>query len=232
MKLAKSTLCEIFIAKPTYARDDVAVGIVHFDAGGFHRAHQAMYVDALLEKGLASRWGICSVGVLAAPSTCMVSPTTGAAGYPLFAELLPQYRDSEATPRLQPVPGIDLPDYRCTLIERFANPGVCDTIARLCYGASDHIGSGCSQWTCEPALRSGCRPPSVVDRSTCTEQLADELVPLARTQRDTPTSFIGNASVLHGLVGQKRFVDDGVAALNSLHRDGASATLEALVREP
>lgn len=86
--------------------------------------------------------------------------------------------------------------------------------------------------TCELALRSGCRPPSGVNRSTCTEQLADELVPPARTQRENPTSFIENPSVLRGLVSQKRFVDDCVAALNSSHRDGASATLEALVSKP
>ena len=35
-----------------------------------------------------------------------------AAGDPLFAEFLLQYMDSEATPTLQPVPGIDLPDYK------------------------------------------------------------------------------------------------------------------------
>ena len=62
-----------------------------------------------------------------------------AAGDPLFAEFLRQYMDSEATPTLLPVPGIDLPDYKRTLIERFANPGVRDTIARLCFGSSDRI---------------------------------------------------------------------------------------------
>ena len=62
-----------------------------------------------------------------------------AAGDPLFAEFLREYMDSEATPTLKPVPGIDLPDYKRTLIERFANPGVRDTIARLCFGSSDRI---------------------------------------------------------------------------------------------
>ena len=62
-----------------------------------------------------------------------------AAGDPLFAEFLRAYMDSEATPTLKPVPGIDLPDYKRTLIERFANPGVQDTIARLCFGSSDRI---------------------------------------------------------------------------------------------
>ena len=62
-----------------------------------------------------------------------------AAGDPLFADFLMRYMDTEATPTLLPVPGIDLPDYKRTLIERFANPGVRDTIVRLCFGSSDRI---------------------------------------------------------------------------------------------
>ena len=36
---------------PSYNRDEIGIGIVHFGVGGFHRAHQAMYIDRLLEKG-------------------------------------------------------------------------------------------------------------------------------------------------------------------------------------
>jgi mannitol 2-dehydrogenase len=42
----------------------VRTGIVHLGVGGFHRAHEAMYVDRLLEQGGAREWGICGVGVL------------------------------------------------------------------------------------------------------------------------------------------------------------------------
>src|ERR1700687_3242037 len=64
MKLNKSTLAHIPIDKPSYDRDEIGIGIVHFGVGGFHRAHQARYVDRLLEMGLATEWGICGVGVL------------------------------------------------------------------------------------------------------------------------------------------------------------------------
>ncbi len=50
---------------PSYDRRRVRTGIVHFGVGGFHRAHQAMYVDALMNTGRALDWGICGVGVLA-----------------------------------------------------------------------------------------------------------------------------------------------------------------------
>ena len=66
MKLNNSTLAQIPIAKPTYNRDEIGIGIVHFGVGGFHRAHQAMYIDRLLEKGPATEWGICGVGVMPA----------------------------------------------------------------------------------------------------------------------------------------------------------------------
>jgi mannitol 2-dehydrogenase len=51
---------------PAYRRNLVTPGVVHFGVGGFHRAHQAMYLDGLMNKGMALDWGICGVGVMAA----------------------------------------------------------------------------------------------------------------------------------------------------------------------
>ena len=62
-----------------------------------------------------------------------------AAQDPLFQDLLARYMDEEATPTLSPVPGVDLDDYKQTLIERFSNPGVRDTVPRLCAESSDRI---------------------------------------------------------------------------------------------
>ncbi len=471
MKLSSSTLAQIPISKPSYDRDEIGIGIVHFGVGGFHRAHQAMYVDRLLEKGSAQEWGICGVGVLpadrkmadvldeqdglytlllenpdgtrdarvigsivdyryapddpeaviellAAPTTHIVSLTITEGGYnvehidpddvsvfglvvealarrrdrglpsptivscdniegngevareaftafadrvhpglaewiadntrfpnsmvdritpattadvietltdefgvedqwpvvaepftswvleddfsdgrppfedvdvllvddvtpyelmklrllnashqslcyfaylsgyrlvhdaagdPLFAEFLMRYMDTEATPTLLPVPGIDLPDYKQTLIERFANPGVRDTIVRLCFGSSDRI----PKWLL-PVIRANLESDGPVRLSAATvaswaryaegedehgepidvqDQLADTLVPLARTQRDNPRAFIENTDVFGDLASSDRFVEAYVWALNSLHRDGARATLEALMRK-
>jgi mannitol 2-dehydrogenase len=475
MKLNAATLPEIPIAKPTYDRDEISVGIVHFGVGGFHRAHQAMYVDRMLEEGVgegvAKDWGICGVGVMpadrrmadvlaaqdglytlvtehadgsreprvigsiveyryapddpeavveliAAPSTRIVSLTITEGGYdidhqpaggvsvfalvtdalarrrdrglpsptivscdniegngdvarlaftahaerthpglaewmaehtrfpnsmvdritpattrdviealatefgvedqwpvaaepftswvleddfsdgrppfedvgvllvddvtpyelmklrllnashqslcyfaylagyrlvheaagdPLFAEFLLDYMDSEATPTLLPVPGIDLPDYKRTLIERFANPGVRDTIVRLCFGSSDRI----PKWLL-PVIRENLRSGAPIRLSAATvaswaryaegvdeqgepidvqDQLADSLVPLARSQGEHPTAFIDNTAVFGDLGQQARFVDAYLWALDSLHRDGARVTLETLLRK-
>jgi mannitol 2-dehydrogenase len=53
------------VAVPGYDRSGLTAGIVHFGVGGFHRAHQAMVVDKLLERGEARDFAICGVGVLA-----------------------------------------------------------------------------------------------------------------------------------------------------------------------
>ena len=49
---------------PAYDRSQLRVGIVHLGVGGFHRAHEAMYLDRLMTRGAALDWAICGVGVL------------------------------------------------------------------------------------------------------------------------------------------------------------------------
>ena len=63
-QLTNAKLSSLSIPVPRYDRSQVGVGIVHFGVGGFHRAHQAMYVDALMDQVKARDWGICGVCVL------------------------------------------------------------------------------------------------------------------------------------------------------------------------
>ncbi|MFC6671859.1 mannitol dehydrogenase family protein [Marinobacterium aestuariivivens] len=51
------------ILKPAYDRNRLRHGIVHIGVGGFHRAHQAVYTDELLQRGGSLDWGICGVGL-------------------------------------------------------------------------------------------------------------------------------------------------------------------------
>src|SRR6201987_2872524 len=53
------------VAVPAYDRSLVTPGVVHVGVGGFHRAHQAMYHDRLMNQGTALDWGIFGTGVLA-----------------------------------------------------------------------------------------------------------------------------------------------------------------------
>jgi len=52
------------VPMPGYDRRQCSVGIVHVGVGGFHRAHEAMYLDRLMNDGKALDWGVCGVGVL------------------------------------------------------------------------------------------------------------------------------------------------------------------------
>jgi fructuronate reductase len=49
------------IRRPAYDRDAVDIGIVHIGPGAFHRAHQACFVDDLLQHD--PRWGISGVSL-------------------------------------------------------------------------------------------------------------------------------------------------------------------------
>jgi len=60
-RLSASNLPES-IELPRYDRDAVTTGIVHFGIGNFHRAHQAVYVDDLLNQG-EMQWGITGVSL-------------------------------------------------------------------------------------------------------------------------------------------------------------------------
>lgn len=52
------------LSVPGYDRSKLKAGIVHIGVGGFHRAHQAFYTDALMRAHLADDWGICGVCLL------------------------------------------------------------------------------------------------------------------------------------------------------------------------
>lgn len=62
-KLTPDNLGQLGIPVPAYDRTAVVPAVVHFGVGGFHRAHQAQYLDAVLAAGDPG-WGICGVGLM------------------------------------------------------------------------------------------------------------------------------------------------------------------------
>jgi mannitol 2-dehydrogenase len=65
IRLRARTLTELDprVAVPTYERRSLGRGIVHIGVGGFHRAHQAVFLDDLCQNGL-TEWSITGAGVL------------------------------------------------------------------------------------------------------------------------------------------------------------------------
>lgn len=65
MKLNQHNIDEIAktITTPTFNPKTLTTGIVHIGVGGFHRAHQANYIQKLLLKKNNTNWGITGVGI-------------------------------------------------------------------------------------------------------------------------------------------------------------------------
>jgi len=164
---------------------------------------------------------------------------------PLLARFVRDYMD-EATSTLRPVPGVDLEEYKTTLLERFGNPAVRDTLARLCAETSDRI----PKWLV-PVVRERLRAGDDVTRAAAivaswaryaegtdeqgapidvVDRLADTLGERARAQRDgDPLVFLRDPALFGDLVDEPRFTGPYLEVLGTLHRAGAQATLKQLV---
>ena len=161
---------------------------------------------------------------------------------PLFVEFLLLYMDREATPTLPPVPGVDLSGYKRSLIERFANPHVRDTLARLCADSSNRI----PKWLV-PVIRHQLSSGGPVDSAalvvaswaryaegkdeqgqpiTIVDPLAEQTTTAASRQDEEPTAFLEQRDLFGDLADQPRFVDAYVSALQRLKSHGARATPE------
>ncbi len=164
---------------------------------------------------------------------------------PLFASFLLSYMDREARPTLEPVPGVDLDAYCHELIERFSNPEVRDTVARLCAESSDRI----PKWLL-PVIAHNLASDGEIVRSAAVvaswaryaegvdergepievvDRLREPLAAAARRWPQDPLAFLAQRAVFGDLGDDQRFVAAYTAALASLHNKGARATLEELV---
>ena len=148
----------------------------------------------------------------------------------------------EARPTLAPVPGIDLDEYIATLLQRFANATVGDTIARLAAAASDRIpkwvlpviranlSSGGEILRSVAIVASWARYAEGIDESgepiTIDDALRDELIDYAKLQTNHDLAFVQNARIFGNLSEDLEFTRVYRELLLSLHEVGARRTLE------
>jgi mannitol 2-dehydrogenase len=187
----------------------------------------------------ASHQALCYFGYLAGYRL-----VPEAAGNPLFSRFLLDYMEQEATPTLRPVPGIDLDSYRHEVIERFSNPGVRDTIGRLCAESSDRIpkwlipvvrdqlAAGREVTRSAAVVASWARYAEGVDEQgaaiTIVDRLASELTAIASNHADDDLAFLRRRDLFGDLADQPAFTVPYRNALDRLHREGSLATLQAL----
>jgi mannitol 2-dehydrogenase len=219
--------------------DNFSNGRPPFEDVGVQMVHDVEPYELMKLRLLnASHQALCYLGYLAgyryAHEVCQDT---------LFTNFLLGYMDHEATPTLPPVPGVDLGQYKHQLIERFANPEVRDTLARLCAESSDRI----PKWLL-PVIREQLASGGEIARSALVvacwaryaegqdeqgqpievvDRLRDQLVDRARRQREEPLIFISDRDLFGDLIDNERFVLAYRSALDSLHSRGALATLKA-----
>jgi mannitol 2-dehydrogenase len=220
--------------------DDFADGRPPLDRAGVTFTQDVSPYEAMKLRLLnASHQGLCYFAYLAGYRL-----VHDAARDPLLAELLRRYMDLEAMPTLTPVPGLH--GFKEGLLPRFTNAHIRDTVARLCTESSDRI----PKWLL-PVVRDNLRSGDPVRLSAAivaswaryaegvdedgnpidvVDPRADSLIPIARSQRTDASAFLANRSIFGNLIEEPRFVEPYLWTLDSLHRDGARATVEKLLR--
>ncbi|HEY8598494.1 MAG TPA: mannitol dehydrogenase family protein [Thermomicrobiales bacterium] len=167
---------------------------------------------------------------------------------PDFLRLTARFMDDEITDLLAPVPGIDLAEYKRTLLERFANPAIADTLARLATDGSDRMPKFVIPSLIE-ALAQG-RPRRLltlvvagfirylrgIDEQgvpiAINDRHADELCPLAALSTTDPRPVLAVRRVFGDLVENEAWVAELAGLLRQLETQGASATVAATLAAP
>jgi mannitol 2-dehydrogenase len=188
----------------------------------------------------ASHQALCYAGYLAGYRLVHEVATD-----PLFARFLLGYMTGEAIPTLRPVPGVDLGQYARQLIERFSNPEVGDTLARLCTDGSDRIpkfllpvirqqlAAGRPFTRSAAVVASWARYSEGTDENGAPHEISDVLAPqlqaAALRQRSHRTAFLdGNRAVFGELAGDPRFTAVYSPILTAVLDHGVRETLTDL----
>ena len=165
-----------------------------------------------------------------------------------FRAFIARMMDDEVTALLPPVPGIDLGDYKRTLLERFANPKIGDTLARLDTDGSDRMPKMLLPSLVE-ALAQG-RPHRLLTLAVAgwfrylrgvdeqgqeiavADRLTGELCARANEGKDDPRPLLELRSVFGDLGRNEAFVAELAASLREVDARGAKATLAASLASP
>ena len=159
----------------------------------------------------------------------------------LFIGYIRRLMDREVTPLLAPVPGVDLTDYKATLLTRFANPTIKDQVTRICLDGSSKVpkfllpslhealASGRGSALLTLALAGWFRYLRGEDEQgrpyTIDDPRADELQSLARQGGADPRPLLGLTDLFGDLGQSPALVAELTRFGEQLDADGARATL-------
>jgi mannitol 2-dehydrogenase len=181
--------------------------------------------------------------IIAYPSALMdLTLVHEAMADPLVRAFLTKLENDEIIPHVPPVPGTDLNWYRDLIIDRFSNPRIADTTARLCLDGSNR-----QPKFIVPSIRdnlaAGNLPEGLILLSAfwchyCAGQTDsgalippndpnwDDLQDRARRAKTDPMAWLGMTTV-YGDLGQNAALRDRFAdRLAEISRDGTKAVLQ------
>ncbi|MFQ1002895.1 mannitol dehydrogenase family protein [Modestobacter sp. SSW1-42] len=160
MRLDASTLHHLGpeVSVPGYDRSAVRTGIVHLGVGGFHRSHQAMYLDRLMDQGQALEWGICGVGVLPSDARMRDVLTAQDGLYTLVLAHPDGFLEARVIGSV--VEYLLAPDDPEAVLERMADPQVRIVSLTVTEGGYNTTGIG-SFDTTEPGVAADLQPGAV-----------------------------------------------------------------------
>ena len=157
--------------------------------------------------------------------------------------------NNEVTPTLPPVPGIDLENYKQTLVERFSNPHIKDTALRVCMdGASkfpkflvptivEQLKLGNCPRFCALAVGAWIRYLSCVDEQnqpmTLQDSLAVELklMEMALDTKPSARKILSVTQVFGNLAENEKFSEAVERVVHLLYEHGSKEALQRWVNE-
>ncbi|MGB5666400.1 MAG: mannitol dehydrogenase family protein, partial [Maribacter sp.] len=154
----------------------------------------------------------------------------------VFSSYLRAFLDQEATPILGNIEGIDLEDYKDSLLERFANPNIKDSVSRICSESSaklpkfliatihDNLATGGSIKFATLVIAAWCyysdkgmdrhgKPIEIIDA------MSAELHQAAKQTTTDPLAFIRQESLFGNLIKNERFTKMYKEAVQKIYKD-------------
>ncbi len=166
---------------------------------------------------------------------------------PDFARFLRRFLDDEAGPTVPATPGIDLEDYKASLVARFANPAIGDQVQRLCLDGSAkfpkflvptirrNLATGGPVGLSALALAGWCQyllgqTESGAPIDFASDPRLEEARACAQASLEHPAAFLGLSAVFgDDLPASDRFSRAFTDAVRSLRADGVRSTLAVWV---
>lgn len=154
----------------------------------------------------------------------------------VFSKYLRKFMDTEATPTLDKVQGIDLDKYKDSLQERFANPNIKDSVSRICSETSAKLPKFLIETLDENLTNNGSiELTTLVIAAWCyysdkgkdkngqpieiIDVMANELHEAAKRTMTDPLAFIKQESLFGDLAKNKRFATSYTEKVQEIYKN-------------